>query len=129
MTKLLAPILLAVAATTSAACAGRLASGEDSARGEVVLPIVVYSGLPQPPPATTSVAVGSPVVVELEGLGPPRIVVVAPDGKVIATADAPLEREGRVVGTEQRFVAPGPGRYRLENADARSSVLAIVEAR
>lgn len=82
--------------------------------------VKVTSGLPQPPPQDAAVRVGDAVVVHAEGLGPPRVVVFAPDNAPVATTD---------VASGQRFTPSAPGKYRVELEGAGGLVLVNVVAR
>lgn len=91
------------------------ASAPDAA--PVTLSLVVYSGRENPPAQNISVALGAEVTVHIEGLGPPRARVLAPDGSDVPVSDA---------GKDQRFTASARGQYRVELAGAPGSVLAYV---
>ncbi|HVH47260.1 MAG TPA: hypothetical protein VM925_33215 [Labilithrix sp.] len=96
-----------------------------------VVEIVVTSGVPQPAPQDTHVGIGAPLTLRVEGLGPARARVLAPDGSAVVTTDTPLTRDGshNVVGTEQRFTPQAAGTYRVVHAEAPSVDLARVIAR
>lgn len=93
-----------------------------------VVSVVVFSGREAPPAKHWPVRVGVPVTVQLEGLGPPRALVFGPDGARVPTRDAPLVRDGRVVGTEQSFTPSAAGAYRAEDAEGAGTVVARIDA-
>ena len=82
--------------------------------------VAVMSGRPQPPPQDVGVRSGVPVVVHAEGIGPPRVVVFAPDGSKVPTTD---------VGSGQRFTPSTAGTYRVEHAEVAGLVLVNVVAK
>ena len=94
-----------------------------------IVDLVVFSGRPQPQPEARAVRVRVPVIVQTQGLGPPRVVVVGPDGARVPTVDAPLVRGGATSGTEQRFTPASTGTYRLVLDAAPTTVLARLTAR
>lgn len=124
----LSRIACRAAVVLAAGCASDPPSSppKDAATPSTTIEIAVLSGRPQPPPATSSVRVGSAVVLRLSGLGPPSAIVVGPDGSAISTADAPLRKDGSTVGVEHRFTPSKRGAYRVEYPPG--SVLAIVDA-
>lgn len=91
-----------------------------STMSEQRVDVMVTSGRPQPPAQEVAVRAGEPVVVHAEGLGPPRVIVFAPDGALVPTTD---------VASGQRFVPSAPGTYRVEHAEAPGLVLANVVAK
>lgn len=109
--------LLALVVTCGHGDAPQASAAEASAPAAIVLSLVAYSGRENPPPQTTSAALGAEVTVHIEGLGPPRARVVAPDGTETPTVD---------VGKDQRFTASARGKYRIELAGAAGAVLAYV---
>ncbi len=121
------PSAIALAFALTAGCAERTSGGEPPP--ETVVSVAVLSGRPQPAPVRASARVGATVVARIEGLGPARVVVLAPDGTRVTTTDAPLRRDGNVVGTEQRFVVSQAGAYQLAVAEAPEVVVGVVDAR
>ncbi|MFO0741762.1 MAG: hypothetical protein U0270_38050 [Labilithrix sp.] len=109
--------LVAALALLLAACGHQDAA--PAAPAPVKLSLVVYSGRENPPPQTTAVRVGAAVSVHLEGLGPPRARVLAPDGSEMPT---------RTEGSEQRFTVNAAGRWRIELEGDPGSVLAYLDA-
>lgn len=111
--------LAAVALLVGLLACGHTEKTEASAPAPVVLSLVVYSGRPQPPPETTAVRIGTEVTLRVQGLGPARARVFAPDGTETPTRDT---------GADQHFTPSSPGKWRIELRDATGVVLAYVDA-
>ena len=80
-------------------------------------------------PTHAEAGLGVPVVLEIEGLGPPRAAVFDPMGARVTVDEAPLSRDGAIVGTAARFLPRVVGRYRVEQAEALGQPLALVDVR